>query len=93
MMYTDYHRNMTKTIKNKGSLTIRDALMAGNTPPMKLTAIEKMIDWTAISAVIVKEKASSEKACKFSVEIVINCTKEAKKDLSVHQQAPGAWIP
>ncbi len=73
-MYTDYHRKMPKTIKNRGSPAnqalrrqegffsiIKDfigfVLLAISASRMNIMG---RVDWTAKSAVIVKEKANLE---------------------------------
>jgi hypothetical protein len=56
-----------------------DALRAGSKPPTKPMINEKIIPLYTISKDRVKRKASSEKVWKFTVEIVINCIKEAKR--------------
>ena len=61
------------------TIFILAALKAGRTPPASPIMSEKRRDFQAISKVRVKEKASSEKVWKLSVEIVKSWRKEAKE--------------
>ena len=55
----------------------RDARNAGKKPPIKPMSREKPSEVAMIEGDSAKEKASSEKEPKFSVEILKNCSKDA----------------
>lgn len=56
----------------------RAARTAGKKPPISPMSREKPSDVAMIDGEMAKEKASSEKEPKFKVEIVKNCSSEAR---------------
>ena len=61
----------------------RDARSAGKKPPIRPMSRENPSEVAMIEGDSAKEKASSEKEPKFKVEMLKNCSKEAKPNPAI----------
>ena len=70
---------MTQTARRASTIIMRDARIAGSTPPTKPITSANTMPIVIILKFREKLKASSEKVWKFIVDMVMSCMKEAKK--------------